>query len=238
MQVPEPTICSWTGGSEGMRFGSLLVSFQRYARPFRDIIATVPSSLGALPVARDNSDFLLPLAFDEAFWIGVVPVVTSACDNTILRAHRIGRDVMLLPILPMYPGAQVGVVPGFARGDELYDTFCRDTVGEIFMAVGTSTARLLPIDPESYAVPRRAHADVADLHARQQAGELRSLDRRADRIGQLPTRTTRYGFGETRVAALATLTLTVLWGSLPSGVITARFVGRTLALYRIGLGAP
>jgi hypothetical protein len=41
-----------------------------------------------------------------------------------------------------------------------------------------------------------------------------------------------YGFGATRVAALALLTLTVLWGSLPIGVTTAKFAGHAATLRR------
>jgi hypothetical protein len=41
-----------------------------------------------------------------------------------------------------------------------------------------------------------------------------------------------YGFGETRVAALAFPTLTVLWGSRPSGVVTAKFAGHAVTLRR------
>ena len=50
----------------------LHVSFQRYARPLGDVIAQSPSSLGALPVALGASrEFALPVAPDEAFWIGL-----------------------------------------------------------------------------------------------------------------------------------------------------------------------
>jgi hypothetical protein len=39
-------------------------------------------------------------------------------------------------------------------------------------------------------------------------------------------------FGATGVAALALLTRTVLWGSLPSGVMTAKFAGHAATLRR------
>jgi len=49
----------------------LHVSFQRYARPPDNVIAQAPSSLGALPVAPSASgELALPVAPDEAFWIG------------------------------------------------------------------------------------------------------------------------------------------------------------------------
>jgi hypothetical protein len=47
------------------------VSFQRYARPPDNVIGQAPSSLGALPVALCASgELALPVAPDEAFWIG------------------------------------------------------------------------------------------------------------------------------------------------------------------------
>jgi len=50
----------------------LHVSFQRYARPPGDAAASVPSSLGALPLGRSSSGaLLLPVAPGEAFWIGL-----------------------------------------------------------------------------------------------------------------------------------------------------------------------
>jgi hypothetical protein len=50
----------------------LHVSFQRYARPPGDVGASAPSSLGALPLAVASSGALaLPVAPDEAFWIGL-----------------------------------------------------------------------------------------------------------------------------------------------------------------------
>jgi hypothetical protein len=51
---------------------ALHVSFQRYPRPGADVIARAPSSFGALPVARAAGGALaLPVAADEAFWIGL-----------------------------------------------------------------------------------------------------------------------------------------------------------------------
>jgi hypothetical protein len=51
----------------------LHVSFQRYARPARDVIAKAPSSLGALPLALalGTTEVAVPVAPDEAFWIGL-----------------------------------------------------------------------------------------------------------------------------------------------------------------------
>ncbi len=65
---------SWVAAPEGLRFRSLLVSFQRFRRPPGDAIRAVPTSLGALPVApdRQGAGFLLPLGDEEAFWLGIL----------------------------------------------------------------------------------------------------------------------------------------------------------------------
>jgi hypothetical protein len=50
----------------------LVLTFQRFRRPASGVIAQIPSSLGALPVGvNPKGKFLLPVADDEAFWIGL-----------------------------------------------------------------------------------------------------------------------------------------------------------------------
>lgn len=64
----------WTpgDGGHGLRFGALAVSFQRFRRPLDGGVTAIPRSLGALPVAVSRiGGFILPLADDEAFWIGL-----------------------------------------------------------------------------------------------------------------------------------------------------------------------
>ena len=64
----------------------LHVSFQRYARPPGDAVASAPSSLGALPVAHSRSGTLvLPVAPDEAFWIGLEMRRAGASADVALR---------------------------------------------------------------------------------------------------------------------------------------------------------
>ncbi len=49
-----------------------MASFQRFLRPTDGVVRDVPSSLGALPLGCSPSgDFLLPVADEEAFWIGL-----------------------------------------------------------------------------------------------------------------------------------------------------------------------
>lgn len=56
----------------GVKFGSLAVSFQRFDVPRSGLLPARPTSFGALPVGQvEDSQFLLPLADDEAFWIGI-----------------------------------------------------------------------------------------------------------------------------------------------------------------------
>jgi hypothetical protein len=57
---------------QGLQLGPLTVSFQRFQRPSGGIIREAPPSLGALPVGEgQRGEWLLPVAEDEAFWIGV-----------------------------------------------------------------------------------------------------------------------------------------------------------------------
>ena len=51
----------------------LRLSFQRFRRPLSGLmVGSLPSSLGALPIARGRQvGLLVPVAEDEAFWIGL-----------------------------------------------------------------------------------------------------------------------------------------------------------------------
>jgi hypothetical protein len=50
----------------------LALTFQRFPRPASGVVAQIPSSLGALPVGvNPKGKYLLPVADDEAFWIGL-----------------------------------------------------------------------------------------------------------------------------------------------------------------------
>jgi hypothetical protein len=56
----------------GLRLGPLTVSFQRFQRPAGGSLREAPPSLGALPVGEGKGGkWLLPVADDEAFWIGL-----------------------------------------------------------------------------------------------------------------------------------------------------------------------
>lgn len=111
-------------GSFGLRLATLAVSFQRFRRPKSGKVRDTPSSLGALPVATVGlTHFLLPLADDEAFWIGLsadeggvfsVSVDVRSSDGQVKPASpdpvRIPPDVYLAG-LPRAKGYEV-----FSRG--------------------------------------------------------------------------------------------------------------------------
>jgi hypothetical protein len=73
----------------------LHVSFQRYARTRDDAIAQAPSSLGALPVALSASgELVLPVAPDEAFWIGLEAMHSGSRAELAVRFTPPGRHAV------------------------------------------------------------------------------------------------------------------------------------------------
>ena len=82
--------------AEGLRLGSLLViSFQRFRRPRDGVISAAPASLGALPVgASESGELLLPLADDEAFWIGVTPCIPATVVELAVHAELKGYGLV------------------------------------------------------------------------------------------------------------------------------------------------
>jgi hypothetical protein len=71
------------------------LSFQRFQSPADGIVTGTPTSLGALPLARDHAGrLLLPVADDEAFWIGLShtqPAGRAELALAVLRAD--GREL-------------------------------------------------------------------------------------------------------------------------------------------------
>ena len=69
--LPEPGAARPEEGALRL-FGMMRVSFQRCAIPAEGIHRTPVRSLGMLPVARDQEGtFCVPIAENEAFWLGV-----------------------------------------------------------------------------------------------------------------------------------------------------------------------
>jgi hypothetical protein len=119
----------------GLRVPSgLSVSFQRYPRPDGNIIIEAPPSLGALPVGMDqNGNFVLPVADNEAFWIGLDPL---AIESQIWLS--VGIDVAGLGVLDPISGEiwacgkqsvikvlKTGWINGIRRPDGRFDSFTR-----------------------------------------------------------------------------------------------------------------
>ncbi len=136
----------WTSGPEGLRFGSLLVSFQRFERPPGETLDTTPRSLGALPVGAARSEFFCALRDDEAFWIGIISsgatppttvVMVSRCDGTSALAARIERR-------------PIATIPGIVRENGKYDALCRSTVTSLSIDVHGSIALVKIVAPDIY----------------------------------------------------------------------------------------
>jgi hypothetical protein len=85
------------GGPPGIRYefpvaGSLSLSFQRYPRPGSGIVAELPRSWGALPVAGpDPGELLVPVPEEEGVWVGLLrPAGGPACAVRVLAELRPG----------------------------------------------------------------------------------------------------------------------------------------------------
>lgn len=112
------------GSLAGLRIGALLaVSFQRFATPADGIIDDLPRSLGALPVAAAGEGTLLvPLADDEAFWIGLsTPRAGTRAEisaSVLLADGRVRREATILV-------TAASRLPGMRREDGRFDAFTR-----------------------------------------------------------------------------------------------------------------
>ena len=99
----------------------LHLSFQRYPRQAGQ---AAPSSLGALPVGVDaHGEVLVPVADDEAFWIGIEPAPGTPATGLRVVVEAAGAAVTLPPLrvdgpcrIVTWPGAGDRPRP-FSRGD-------------------------------------------------------------------------------------------------------------------------
>ena len=80
MNPPDSPGSGWRIAPEGLFLGGLVrISFQRCLRPTDGIHHSPPQSLGALSLGTEASgELLLPLANDEAFWLGLSPLPRGA----------------------------------------------------------------------------------------------------------------------------------------------------------------
>ena len=139
----------WEASVAGMHFGALLISFQRFALPPTCVVEDVPSSLGALPVAWTPDCFLLPVADDEAFWIGVIfPAATDMGALVLESFSSDGERTLRATVEP----ARNAILAGIVRPDGKIKTFCRRSVAELRGRIDHRSARICLTDYESYSL--------------------------------------------------------------------------------------
>lgn len=138
----------WEASVAGMHFGAWLVSFQRFARPRTGVVECAPSSLGALPVASTSAGFLLPVADDEAFWIGVICPAATVSGTLVLEAFSPeGGRIWVTALDP----SRDTVIAGIVQAEGEFKTFCRRNVAEIRLRIDHRSARVRLTDYESYS---------------------------------------------------------------------------------------
>lgn len=136
----------WVAARGGLELGSLLVSFQRFP-PSTDVILTAPTSLGALPVARDrgSADFLLGLGEEEGFWIGILDSGTS-CPTVEVRAHLAEEGLRAVASVTSSPAVVLGV-----PCREGYRVFARSTVSSLRVTASNQSALVEIVDPLEFS---------------------------------------------------------------------------------------
>lgn len=139
----------WKASVAGLHFGALLVSFQRFALPPAGVVEGAPSSLGALPVASASDCFLLPVADDEAFWIGVIFPAATEIGALVLEVFSPdGERTLRATVEP----SRNAVIAGMVQPDGRTRTFCRRSVAEFRVRVGHRSARVCLTDYASYSI--------------------------------------------------------------------------------------
>ena len=137
----------WRCGRDGLRFGSLLVSFQRFAPSAGEVVERAPQSLGALPVGRGKESFLLPLAESEGVWIGAMLEASEPTSVRLVAQSRDGRQSRLAELV----GPQTAVIAGMIRSDGRFDIFSRHSLAALDIAADDSRARVELVEPAVYA---------------------------------------------------------------------------------------
>lgn len=126
--------------AEGLRLGSLLVvSFQRFRRPLNGVIYAAPASLGALPIGvSESGGLLLPLADDEAFWMGLTPCSPATAVDVAVKVELDGYGLVdafsgercTLQATNMVRVPPMTAVDGIRRPDKSALVFARVLGGE------------------------------------------------------------------------------------------------------------
>jgi len=118
----------------GLRLApGLHLSFQRYARPQGDVSCEPPpASLGLLPLAETGSnELLLPLAQDEAFWIGLALAPGTPPLRLELSVHRPDGGSEAAPPVAV---AGFGTLAGWPSAQGGQQAFTRATVSRLQLA--------------------------------------------------------------------------------------------------------
>ena len=147
----EPEEKPWNGGAcgrDGLKFATALISFQRFSRPVGDVVEGAPRSLGALPVGRAASGFLLPVADNEAFWIGAMLSRDPDPDSVTIMADRLTGGRVCVARLDR---RQTTIIAGMIRPDGRFDIFSRHSISAIEATAHGRTVRVEPVDPALYA---------------------------------------------------------------------------------------
>jgi hypothetical protein len=96
LSLPDISSLQWRIEPEGLALGTLLrISFQRCVRPSDGVHYRSPSSLGALPLfACGFSEFLLPIAEDEAVWLGLSTPNAQAPVQLLVKAKTDSQGML------------------------------------------------------------------------------------------------------------------------------------------------
>jgi hypothetical protein len=90
---------------------------------------------------------LLPLADEEAFWIGVIIPPAPSPPTVVLEV--IDQDGNIIPVERIE--RPTNVIAGIRRSDGTFQTFCRPWLSRIYVSVADNRACVYPTLPTTYA---------------------------------------------------------------------------------------
>jgi hypothetical protein len=136
---------SFIAAREGLRLSSLLVSFQRFRRPAGDRVLAPPTSLGALPVGKDQQSpaFLLALADDEGFWIGILD------SQNPLEIEAVLADGSTCFVARADGGT--AVIPGIPEPNQSYRVLARSSASALRVRASRELATVELVTPLEYS---------------------------------------------------------------------------------------
>jgi len=134
----------WQAGHTGLHLDGLRISFQRFALGADQRLHRAPASLGALPVAKADDVFLIPLAEDEGFWLGLEsehtnPIALEIRDHDGSWVTVASRDLTAFSL-----------VQGLTLPDGSVRPFSLHWPTRLRIRVGSHVAHVDPCDRVSY----------------------------------------------------------------------------------------